>query len=126
MIGTVCPARPHPPEIRAKHCNGQKKEDARHFKPQNAADPPEWPQKAAHTAGDSATDLNRSAAGGLCRILHFDHRIRSLLMLRGHRGLRCARQLLACHSSGDAHPGPKHASDNQWSHSVYDGSSDAG
>jgi hypothetical protein len=40
--------------------------------------------------------------------------------------LHRARQLLACHAPGDAHPGPKHASNDQWSHPIYDGSSDLG
>jgi len=126
MIGTVGPVRPHAPEIRGKHQNRQKEENARHFKPQDATHALKRLQESAYAAGDSAAGLSGNAPGGLFRILDPGRRTRRLLLLAGHRGLRRTRQLLARHAPGNTQSRAKDPPNDLWSHSVYDGSSDAG
>jgi hypothetical protein len=59
----------------------------------------------------------------LFRILDPGRRTRRLLLLAGHRG---TRQLLARHAPGNTQSRAKDPPNDLWSHSVYDGSSDAG
>ncbi len=61
MIGPVSPARSHAPEIRAEHQDRQKKENTRHFEPQDAADPSKRLQESAYAARDSAAHLRGGA-----------------------------------------------------------------
>ncbi len=126
MIGTVGPVCSHAPEIRGKHQHRQKEEDARHFKPEDATHALKRLQETANAAGDSAARLSGNAPGGLLRILDSGRRTRRLLLLPGHRGLGRARQLLARHAPGNAQSRTKDPPNDLWSHSVYDGSSDAG
>ncbi len=126
MIGTVGPVCPHAPEIRGKHENRQKEEDARHFKPQDAAHALKRLQESAYAAGNSAARLRGNAPGGLFRILDPGRRTCRLLLLPSHCGLRRARQLLARHPPGNTQSRTQDPPNDLWSHSVYDGSSDAG
>ena len=137
MIGSVRPTGPHAPKIRRKYDYGQKKEDTGDLKPDNSADAPEGAQKAAYATGNATAGLNGLPGGpGSCLALDGRRRIRLnlrrglLLDLRWGllpRGGSCRRrQPLAGHLAGDAQSRAKNPSNFLWSHSVYDGSSDAG
>lgn len=53
MIGPFGPTGSDSPERGGKYDNRQQEEDARNFKPQSAANPPERPQKAGNAACDA-------------------------------------------------------------------------
>jgi hypothetical protein len=127
MIGPLRPTGPHAPKVWSKYDYRQKKEDAGDFKPQDAAHTLEGAQKAANAASDTPTGLS-DFSGRLRRHLGPGCRIRGRLGLglgsrsRFHRSF----EALARHLAGDAKSGAEDTPNGLWSHSVYDGSSDAG
>ena len=127
MVWSLRPTGPHAPEIWRENDHRQKEEDAGDFKPQDAAYALEGAQKAANAPSYTPTGLN-DFSSRLRRHLDPGCRIRNRLGL----GLRCRGRLhgsfeaLARHLAGDAKPGAEDAANGLWSHSVYDGSSDAG
>ncbi len=134
VIGAVSPTGSHAPEIGGKHNYGQEKEYARNFKPQHAAHPPEWTQKAADAARDASAGLGSGSCSRLYPIDGARNRLglkrglglRPRLGVFGGSGLSCGCQPFAGHLPGDAQSGAEDAANDLWSHSVYDGSSDPG
>ena len=134
VIGAVRPTGPHAPEIRRKNDHRQQEEDACHFEPNDAAHASEGSKKAAHAACHASTRFHGCSRGVLrsrlnanCRICNrLSLRYVLRLVLRRHRRFHRSGHSLAHHFAGDAQPGAKDASNDLRSHSVYDGSSDAG
>lgn len=126
MVGAVGPAGPHAPKVWRKDDHRQKEEDARDFEPQDAAHAPEGAQKAAYATRHASAGLGVGTFRRLsCRL---DPRCRARIrlgLLRGG-GLCRGRQALASYAAGNTQSCAKDAADCLWSHSVYDGSSDAG
>jgi hypothetical protein len=127
VIGAVSPTGSHAPQVWGKHNDRQKEEDAGNFEPQNAADPAKGAQKAAHAAGDSSLpglarglpdSFSSMLLGVACGRLGLER-------LRGG-GLRGSRQPLARHLAGNAQSRTENAAYSLRSHTIYDGSSDAG
>lgn len=136
VFGPVSPTSPHAPKVRGKHNYRQQEEHPGDFKPQDAAHAPERTKKSAQTASDASAGLN-GFSGRLSRLLAQYSRVHSRLGLRrdlllGLRWCLCdgglcrGRQPFAGHLSGDAQPRAQHPANDLCSHSVYDGSSDAG
>jgi hypothetical protein len=67
VIGSMQKACPDAPEGRRKDDHGQEEEDARDFKPHNAAYAAKGAQEAADAAGDSSRCLSSGLAG--CAVL---------------------------------------------------------
>jgi hypothetical protein len=133
MIGPMSPTGPHAPEIWRKNDDRQKEKDTGNFKPQNSPHAPERTKKAPHSARDASACLggipgrlgNRLASN--CRVCSRLRLGPDLLRDRGRGdGLHGGRKPLACHLAGDAQSRAKDAANHLCSHSVYDGSSDAG
>ncbi len=64
VVGSVGPTGTVAPEVGGEDQHRQQKEDARHLKPENAADPPEGPQKPAHTLRHPPGGSTRGLPGG--------------------------------------------------------------
>jgi hypothetical protein len=130
MIWALRPTRTHAPQIRAKDDYRQKEENAGNFEPDDAANAPEGTEKAAHSAGNASAGSSGSLPCGskAARCIHNGLGLRLGLkwsLLR--RSVLCSgRKPLACHLASDAQPRAKDPANKLSSHTVYDGSSDAG
>jgi len=115
---------PHAPPDEDWH--KEQKEDSRHFEPHDAAHAAERTQKSPNPARDIAA----FPSGGLSRRLSHGPapicRVHNRLWPGPGRGLIAACKPLAHHAAANAQPRSKNPSNGLWSHSVYDGSSDAG
>ncbi len=64
MVRTLRPAQAGLPHRGAEDQHGEKKEDARHFEPDNSTHAAKGSQKAAQSCGDAARGLSGNLAGG--------------------------------------------------------------
>ena len=121
MIGSMRPAGLGVPDRGTKNEYGQKKEDARNFKPQLAADATERPQETTHAASQAA----RSQAGSAARLPSNGGPIHTLNGRRTPRRLgadACAllgapRQPLPGHAPCNTHADPQYPADGLRFHS---------
>ncbi len=134
VVGPVSPTGPHTPKGWTKYDYGQKEEYTGNFKPQNAADAAKGAQKTSHASRDTSAGPHRvlldRPSGRLCLIDSARYRLGGGLsprldLLPG-RGVGRACQPLAGYAPRNPQSGTQHASNDLWSHTVYDGSSDAG
>jgi hypothetical protein len=123
VVGAAKPTGANAPKRRGKNQHRQQEEDARDFKPQDAANAAEGAQKAANSACKSSAGPARSSArsagffGGKDR-----------LPGRGGTG-RClcpSGYPFAGNASGNSEPDAQHTPYGLRFHPDYDGSSDAG
>jgi hypothetical protein len=123
VIGTVGPTGPHAPKVWGKDDYRQQKEDSGYLEPDNAAHAAEGAQKAAHAARNAAAGLPDRLPGSPASNVGSCDR---LCLRRAGCGLCAARQVLACNAARNAQSNAQGAAYSLRSHSVYDGSSDAG
>ena len=111
--------------------DGQEKEDAADFEPENAAHATKGAQKAAYAAADGSTGLAHRLPNLMCRagcrlactVLLRGANWNRLMHLRSARGLRGRRQELPDNVPGNAHSDAQGTANHARSHPVYDGSS---
>jgi len=130
MIGPVRPTCPHTPQIRAKDDYRQKEENAGNFEPDDAADAPEGTEKTAYAADNASTCLSGGPPCGFDSIRCVSNGLglsRGLIgsLPRGS-GFCGSRKPFARHFAGNAQSRTKNTANKLSSHTVYDGSSDAG
>ena len=130
MIGPVRPTGPHSPQIRAKDDYRQKEEHAGNFEPNDAANPTEGAEETANATGNATAGPDSGLSGSLdaircvCNGLGLSLGLISSLPRRG--GFCRSRQALPRHLAGNPQSRAKNAANKLSSHTVYDGSSDAG
>jgi hypothetical protein len=126
VIRAVGPTRAHAPEIWRKSDDGEKEEDPGNFEPNDSTNAAKGTQKAAHTAGDASARLDCGVPRRSTRVPSTNLRVYNGLRRSPSSGLRAGREPLSHDSSGDAYSDSEGPADGLWSHSVYDGNSDAG
>lgn len=129
MIRPVGPAGSHAPKVWSEDDDGQKEEDACNLKPQNAAHTPKGTQKASDAASNAPAGLGGGSPRRLYAIdgarNHLGSRLDTRLALLRGAGGRAGKPFTG-HAPRNAESGAKDAANGLWSHTVYDGSSDAG
>jgi hypothetical protein len=126
VIGSVGPTRTHSPKIWRKSDDGEKEEDPGNFEPNDSTNSAKGTQEAAHTAGYASAGLGCGTPRRPTRAPSTNLCVYSGLRRAPSSGLRASREPLSHDSSGDAHSDSQGPADGLWSHSVYDGNSDAG
>jgi hypothetical protein len=126
VIRAVGPTRAHAPKIWRKSDDREKEEDPGNFEPNDSTNAAKGTQKAAHTASDPSARLDCGMPRRPARAPSTNLRVYSGLRRAPSSGLRASREPLSHDSSGDAYSDSEGPADGLWSHSVYDGNSDAG
>lgn len=126
VIRPMCPTGSHAPQIWRKHDDRQKEEDSGDLKPHDAANTAKGFEKAAHATGHSATGLGHGSPRSTARGSGVNLIVYRVLRGTGWSGVHTGGKPLAYDTACNPRTDSQSPANSLWSHSVYDGSSDAG